>query len=208
MTYIGSRQQPATVKTRNNQSRANTRVFLCAGGLLYYPHGGAALPRCFPISVMRNLTLGITPSFDDLILLPHRASERVKQFAYYYGLDDIFGRIRGSGAFIAENTGNRSNISASLTKKAFARETIAASANAAARAARLVASPGPGIGGAAVTGAGAGGVFSQGLTESGFGRIMSSMWQAWRSLGGVLPYIMSKWAILTLLMVGILYAIG
>lgn len=153
---------------------------------------------------MKNLTLGIAPSLDDLILLPHRASERVKQLAYYYGLDDIFGRIKGSGAFIAENTGNRSNVSASLTKKAFARETLAAVASSiggsgAPNNLAGGASPGAGLGQAAVTGVG--GAFSQGITDSGFARFMSSMWHAWKSLGGVLPYIMSKWAFLTLLMV-------
>ena len=77
---------------------------------------------------MRNITLGLAPSLDDLILLPHRAAEQVKQIAYYYGLDDIFGRIKGSGTFIAENTGNKSNVSATLTKRVLPRETIAAAA--------------------------------------------------------------------------------
>jgi hypothetical protein len=151
---------------------------------------------------MRNLTLSISPSLDDLILLPHRATERVKQFAYYYGLDEIFSRIKGSEAFIAENTGNRNNVSASLTKKAFARETLAGASSAASNAAKLAggARPGPGVG-AAVTGGAFGGAFSQGMAEGGIGRLMASFWHAWRSLGGVLPYIMSKWAFVTILMV-------
>jgi hypothetical protein len=154
---------------------------------------------------MRNLTLGLAPSIDDLIYLPHRATERVKQFAYYYGLDDIFGRIKGSGAFIAENTGNRSNASASLTRKVFQRETMAAaaySASNAAKAAAAAASPGAGLGetAAAATG-GLGGAFSQGLGDGGFARFMAAMWEAWRNLGGLLPYVMSKWAFVTVLMV-------
>jgi hypothetical protein len=150
---------------------------------------------------MRNLTLGLAPSIDDLIYLPHRATERIRNFAYYYGLDDIFGRIKGSGAFsIAENTGtNGSNVSASLTRKVFPRETVVAAAYSASRAAAAAASPGAGA--AAATGE-LGGVFAQGLGEGGFARFMAAMWDAWRNLGGLLPYVMSKWAFVTVLMVG------
>ncbi|KIW00433.1 uncharacterized protein PV09_07962 [Verruconis gallopava] len=146
---------------------------------------------------MRNLTLGIAPSLDDLILLPHRAAERAKQFAYYYGLDDIFGRIKGSGAFIAENTGNASNVSASLTKEALAKNTIAEAALSATNVAK--ASPGPRVA-AVATGTGLGGAFSQGLNETGVSRFVNALWHAWRNLGGILPYVMSKWAFMTVLM--------
>ena len=153
---------------------------------------------------MRNLTLGLAPSLDDLILLPHRAAEQVKQFAYYYGLDDIFGRIKGSGTFIAENTGNKSNVSASLTRRVLPRETIAAGAFSVSNAARsaasaAIASPGAGAGAAATSSFG--GAFTQGLGDGGFGRFMAAMWEAWRNLGGLLPYVMSKWAMVTVLMV-------
>jgi hypothetical protein len=52
---------------------------------------------------MRNLT-SFAPSADDLLLLPHRVSQKAKAFAYHYGLDDLFGRIRGPGSIIAEPT--------------------------------------------------------------------------------------------------------
>jgi len=51
---------------------------------------------------MRNLTF-FAPSKDDLALLLPRVSERAKAFAYYYGLDDLFSRIRAPGS-IAEPT--------------------------------------------------------------------------------------------------------
>lgn len=148
---------------------------------------------------MRNLTLSLIPSADDLILLPQRAAEQVKQFAYYYGLDDIFGRIKGSGAFIAENTGNRSNVSATLTRGA--RETMAAALSSAGIAkAAMAASPGPGVGAAATGGINS---FSQGLGDGGFGRFVAAMLEGWRNLGGLLPYVMSKWAFMTIVMVRI-----
>jgi hypothetical protein len=53
---------------------------------------------------MRNLTISFAPSVDDIFLLPQRVSQRAKAFAYHYGLDDLFGRIRGPGSIIAEPT--------------------------------------------------------------------------------------------------------
>jgi hypothetical protein len=52
---------------------------------------------------MRNLT-SFAPSTDDLLLLPSRFSQKARAFAYHYGLDDLFGRIRGPGSIIAEPT--------------------------------------------------------------------------------------------------------
>jgi hypothetical protein len=59
--------------------------------------------RNLTMSAVRNLTF-FAPSKDDLVLLLPRVSERAKAFAYYYGLDDLFSRMRGSGGFIAEPT--------------------------------------------------------------------------------------------------------
>jgi hypothetical protein len=59
--------------------------------------------RNLTMGAMRNLTF-FAPSRDDLVLLLPRVSERAKAFAYYYGLDDLLSRMRGSGGFIAEPT--------------------------------------------------------------------------------------------------------
>lgn len=149
---------------------------------------------------MRNLTQ-LAPSLDDLVHLPARLSEQAKAFVYHFGLDDIFGRLKGSGAYlIAENTANRSNISASLTKKALAKETLSSVASSLAGVA-AGASPGVGISGAAAITGGVAAGFEQGVVEGGLARLFSMTWQAWKGLGGVLPYVMSKWAFVTLLMV-------
>jgi hypothetical protein len=68
------------------------------------------------MSAMRNLTF-FAPSKDDLLLLVPRVSERAKAFAYYYGLDDLLSRMRGSGGFIAEPTLSQAlNATANATK--------------------------------------------------------------------------------------------
>jgi hypothetical protein len=72
--------------------------------------------RNLTMNAMRNLTF-FAPSKDDLVLLLPRVSERAKAFAYYYGLDDLFSRMRGSGNFIAEPTFSQAlNASTNATK--------------------------------------------------------------------------------------------
>lgn len=75
---------------------------------------------------MRNLTIPFAPSVDDLFLLPQRVSQRAKAFAYHYGLDDLFGRIRGPGSIIAEPTITEALNSSSVnTTKSFVQAAAA-----------------------------------------------------------------------------------
>jgi hypothetical protein len=74
---------------------------------------------------MRNLTY-YAPSKDDLVLLLPRVSERAKAFAYYYGLDDLYSRIK-HGNTIAEPTMSQAlNASQSNATKAFVQASTAA----------------------------------------------------------------------------------
>lgn len=120
---------------------------------------------------MRNLTIPFAPSVDDLFLLPQRVSQRAKAFAFHYGLDDLFGRIRGPGSIIAEPTlTDAMNSSSVNSTKAFF-QGASATPSATAQAA---------------TATGASGLFT---------------WQSWRTAGGIFTYVSSRWAIVTLLMV-------
>ncbi|KAF2432597.1 hypothetical protein EJ08DRAFT_123092 [Tothia fuscella] len=75
---------------------------------------------------MRNLTF-FAPSKDDLVLFLPRVSERAKAFAYYYGLDDLYSRIRAGGSTIAEPTMSQAlNASKSNATKSFVQASAAA----------------------------------------------------------------------------------
>ncbi|TLD38214.1 Protein ASI3 [Venturia nashicola] len=119
---------------------------------------------------MRNVTLPFAPSVDDLFLLPQRVSQRAKAFAFHYGLDDLFGRIRGPGSMIAEPTFSGTLNSTMLNSTATVVQAIPATPAPTATTASASK---------------AAGLFS---------------WQSWKTAGGIFQYISSKWAIVTLLM--------
>lgn len=126
---------------------------------------------------MRNVTLPFAPSVDDLYLLPQRVSQKAKAFAFHYGLDDLFGRIRGPGSIIAEPTLSGSLNSSMLNSTATSGFVQAVPPTPAPTAAAMQSLPKPA------------GLFS---------------WQSWKTAGGIFQYISSRWAIVTLLMVGAL----
>lgn len=120
---------------------------------------------------MRNVTLPFAPSVDDLFLLPQRVSQRAKAFAFHYGLDDLFGRIRGPGSMIAEPTLTGALNSSTLNSTGTFVQAVPPT-------------PAPTAASASVSKAA--GLFS---------------WQNWKTAGGIFQYISSRWAIVTLLMV-------
>lgn len=116
---------------------------------------------------MRNLTY-YAPSKDDLVLLLPRVSERAKAFAYYYGLDDLYSRIK-HGNTIAEPTMSQAlNASKSNMTKAFVQT-----------ATTTPMPPTPAISAMQI--------FSL---------------KNFRAVAGIFTYMTSKWAIVTLVMVG------
>jgi hypothetical protein len=82
---------------------------------------------------MRNLTF-FAPSKDDLVLLLPRVSQRAKAFAYYYGLDDLFSRMKSPGNIIAEPTlsqalnATKSNATSAIMQAATDAPDVAANA--------------------------------------------------------------------------------
>ncbi|KAE9974538.1 hypothetical protein BLS_003089 [Venturia inaequalis] len=120
---------------------------------------------------MRNVTLPFAPSVDDLFLLPQRVSQRAKAFAFHYGLDDLFGRIRGPGSMIAEPTLTGALNASTLNSTGTFVQAVPPT-------------PAPTAASASVSKAA--GLFS---------------WQNWKTAGGIFQYISSRWAIVTLLMV-------
>lgn len=126
---------------------------------------------------MRNVSLPFAPSVDDLFLLPQRVSQRAKAFAFHYGLDDLFGRIRGPGSMIAEPTLTGPLNSSMLNSTGTFVQAVSATPTPSAVTASVSK---------------AAGLFS---------------WRSWKTAGGIFQYISSRWAIVTLLMVHFLISL-